>query len=206
MPKPRYRRRKEERPQEITNAAMEAFAEQGYAATRVDEVARRAGVSKGLMYLYFKTKEELFKAVVRSFVVPKIDALTAEIDNPELGAEEFLRGPFLKFVKQLPGSKISVIIQLMIAEGPKHPDLVQFYWENVASRGIATLNAVVARGVERGEFKPSDKDFLPHMMVMPVLFSVIFKLIFAKQSLDTDALIESQLDLILSELKGGTTP
>ena len=75
MPEPRYRRRKEERPQEITEAAFSAFAEKGYGATRVEDVAKRAGVSKGLLYLYFKTKEELFKAVVQSVVVPRIEAL-----------------------------------------------------------------------------------------------------------------------------------
>ncbi len=84
---PRYRRRKQDRPEEITQAALAAFAENGYAATRVDEVAKRAGVSKGLLYLYFKTKEELFKAVIRSFVVPRIDALTSMIDSSELSTE-----------------------------------------------------------------------------------------------------------------------
>ena len=102
MPEPRFHRRKEERPQEITEAALAAFAEKGYAATKVDEVAKRAGVSKGLLYLYFKTKEDLFKAVIRSFVVPKIDELTAIIDSSELSSEEFLRGPFLDFVRPSP--------------------------------------------------------------------------------------------------------
>ena len=87
MPEPRFRRRKEDRPQEITEAALAAFAEKGYAATLVDDVAKRAGVSKGLLYLYFKTKEDLFKAVIRSFVVPRIDALTAIIDSSELSSE-----------------------------------------------------------------------------------------------------------------------
>ena len=88
----RFRRRKEARPAEITEAALEAFAEKGYDATRVDDVAKRAGVSKGLLYLYFKTKEELFKAVIRSFVSPRVDELTAAIDDNALSAEAFLRG------------------------------------------------------------------------------------------------------------------
>ena len=100
MTKPRYRRRKEERPAEITQAAMETFAEHGYAAARVDDVAKRAGISKGLLYLYFKTKEELFKAVIRSVVVPRIDALKTAITDSDLSAEEFLRGPFLEFIQK----------------------------------------------------------------------------------------------------------
>ena len=202
MGEPRYRRRKEDRPQEITAAAFAAFAENGYAATRVAEVARRAGVSKGLLYLYFKTKEELFKAVVRSLVIPRIDALTASVDASELTAEEFLRGPFLDFAKKLPGSPVAVVIRLMIAEGPKHPDLVQFYWDNVISRGLAMIDGLLERGVASGEFRRTAVNDMPHLVVMPVVFSVIFKLLFEKQSLDTDALIEAHIDMLIAHMQG----
>ena len=204
MPEPRFRRRKEDRPQEITEAALAAFAEKGYAATRVDEVAKRAGVSKGLLYLYFKTKEDLFKAVIRSFVVPRIDELAAVIESSELSSEEFLRGPFLDFVKSLPGSPISILVRLMISEGPKHPDLLQFYWDNVVSRGLAALTELLDRGVESGEFQRTVVNDLPHLFVMPVVFSVIFKLLFEKQCPDTDKLIEAQVDLLIAHMKGET--
>lgn len=203
MKRPRYQRRKEDRPEEITAAALAAFAENGYAATRVDDVARRAGVSKGLLYLYFKTKEELFKAVVRSFVVPRIDALIAIIDSSELSSEEFLRGPFLDFVKTLPGSPVSVLIRLMIAEGPKHPDLLQYYWDKVVSRGLAAIEELLQRGVASGEFRPSAVTGLPHLFIMPVVFSVIFKLLFAERSPNTNELIEVQVDLLIAHMKGG---
>lgn len=202
---PRYQRRKQDRPQEITDAALAAFAEKGYAATRVDDVAKRAGVSKGLLYLYFKTKEELFKAVVRSFVVPRIDALTEIIESSELSSEEFLRGPFLDFVKTLPGSPISVVIRLMIAEGPKHPDLVQFYWDNVVSRGLGAISELLQRGVQTGEFRKSAVTEQPHLFIMPVLFSIIFNLLFDKQSIDTNRLIETQIDLLITHLKSTET-
>jgi AcrR family transcriptional regulator len=199
---PRYRRRKQDRPQEITDAALAAFAEKGYAATRVDDVAKRAGVSKGLLYLYFKTKEELFKAVVRSFVVPRIDELTGIIESSELSSEEFLRGPFLDFSKKIPGSPISVIVRLMIAEGPKHPDLVQFYWDNVVSRGLGAISELLQRGVQTGEFRKSAVTEQPHLFIMPVVFSVVLKLLFEKQSFDVDRLIETQIDLLITHLKG----
>ena len=202
MPEPRFRRRKEDRPQEITEAALAAFAKNGYAATKVDEVAKRAGVSKGLLYLYFKTKEDLFKAVIRSFVVPKIDELTAIIDSSELSSEEFLRGPFLDFAKTLPGSPISILVRLMISEGPKHPDLTRFYWENVVSRGLAALTVILERGVKNGEFRRSVVNDLPHLFVMPILFSVIFKLLFKEQCPDTDQLIAAQVDLLIAHMKG----
>ena len=202
MAEPRFRRRKEDRPQEITDAALAAFAEKGYAATRVDEVAARAGVSKGLVYLYFKTKEEMFKAVVRSFVVPKIDALVGVIDRSDMSSEDFLRGPFLDFVKTLPHSPVSVVIRLMIAEGHKYPDLRQFYRDNVVSRGLGAIAVLLDRGIESGEFRRSPVTELPQLFIMPVVFSVIYRLLFDAKSAETDAIIETQLDVLIGHLKG----
>jgi len=204
MSGPRFRRRKQDRPQEITAAALAAFAEKGYAATRVDEVAKRAGVSKGLVYLYFKTKEEMFKAVVRSFVVPRIDALIAVIDRSEMSSEDFLRGPFLEFVKTLPRSPVSVVIRLMIAEGHKYPDLRQFYWDNVVSRGLGAITVLLRRGVDSGEFRRSPVTELPHLFVMPVVFSVIFRLLFDAKPEETDTIIETQLDVLIAHMKGAS--
>lgn len=203
MNEPRYQRRKQDRPQEITAAALEAFSENGYAGTRVEEVAKRAGVSKGLLYLYFKTKEELFKAVIRSFVTPRIDALTKIIERSEMSSEDFLRGPFLDFAKQLPGSPISVVVRLMVAEGPKHPDLVSFYWENVVTRGLGAIRQLLDRGVKNGEFRKSAASEQPELFIMPVVFSVIFRLLFGERSIDTDRIIETQIDLLITHLNGG---
>ena len=205
MTKPRFRRRKEDRPQEIAEAAFETFAEKGYAAARVEEVAKRAGVSKGLLYLYYKTKEELFKAVIRSLVVPRMNALTATMDTSGLSAEEFLRGPFLDFARQLPGSPVAVVIRLMIAEGPKHPDLLQYYWDNVVSQGLAAIRKLVERGVASGEFRRTRVNELPHLIVMPAVFSVVFRLLFEEQPLDTDKLMETHVDMLLAHLKGATS-
>ncbi len=201
MAQPRYQRRKEDRPQEITEAAFAAFAEKGYAATRVEEVAKRAGVSKGLLYLYFRTKEELFKAVVRSVVMPRIDALVNELDDSNLTAEQFIRGPVLDLMKRLPGSPISVVIRLMISEAPKHPDLVDFYWDNVASRGMAALQQLLERGVQNGEFRRTAVNDLPQLLIAPAMMSVVWGLVFAKRSLDTDKLIETSFDMTLAYIK-----
>ena len=201
MAQPRYQRRKEDRPQEITEAAFEAFAQHGYSATKVEDVARRAGVSKGLLYLYFKTKEELFKAVIRSIVIPRVDLLQEQLESSELSAEEFIRGPVLDFMKRIPGSPDSVVIRLMIAEAPKHPDLVEFYWENVASRGMGALQALLERGVRNGEFRRTAVNDLPQLLIAPVIMSVVWGVVFNKRSLDTDKLIETNIELILSHIK-----
>ncbi len=201
MPKPRYQRRKEDRPQEITEAAFAAFAEKGYAATRVEEVARRAGVSKGLMYLYFKTKEELFKAVVKSVVIRRVDQLIDNVETTDLSSEDFLRGPLLSFMQQVPGSPVAIVIRLLIAEGSRHPDLVDYYYENVVARGLAAISAFVERGIERGEFRQSAITELPQLFLAPVMLSVIWGIIFKTRELDTDKLIETQIDMLLTHIK-----
>jgi AcrR family transcriptional regulator len=202
MAEPRFQRRKEDRPAEITQAALAAFAEKGYAATRVDEVAKRAGVSKGLLYLYFKTKEDLFKAVIRSFLSPRIDALISNIEETDLSAEEFLRGPFLAFAKSLPKSPAKILVRLMIAEGPKHPDLVEWYWDNVVSRALAALRTLIERGVDNGEFRESAVNEFPQLLVTPVFFSMIFTIVFKQQmNLDTDRFIEAHMEMVLDSIK-----
>lgn len=201
MPKPRYQRRKEDRPQEITQAALEAFAEKGYAATRVEEVAKRAGVSKGLMYLYFKTKEELFKAVVKSVVIRRIDRLIDNIASTDLSSEDFIRGPLLSFMQQVPGSPVAIVIRLLVSEGPRHPDLTDYYYENVVAKGLAAITAFVERGIERGEFRKSAITELPQLFLAPVMLSIIWGIVFKNRRLDTDKLIETQIDMLLAHIK-----
>ncbi|MGB5245678.1 MAG: TetR/AcrR family transcriptional regulator [Woeseia sp.] len=202
MPATRFQRRKQDRPAELTEAAMHEFAANGYDATPVEAVARRAGVSKGLLYLYFKTKEDLFKAVVRSFIAPRVDALIERIDNSELGVEEFLRGPFFELTRELPRSRIRHLVRLMIAEGPKHPDLTRWYWENVLSKGLAALQRLLSRGVASGEIRATALEQFPQLLISPVMFSVVWTLVMQPHhKLDTDAFIGAHIDLILMAVK-----
>jgi len=202
MAEPRFQRRKEDRPAEITQAALAAFAEKGYAGTRVDEVAKRAGVSKGLLYLYFKTKEDLFKAVIRSFLSPRIDALISNIEETELSAEEFVRGPFLEFATSLPKSPAKILVRLMIAEGPKHPDLIAWYWDNVVSRALDALRTLIKRGVDNGEFRKSALDEFPQLLITPIFFSMVWTLLFQPHTdLDTDRFIEAHVEMVLDSIK-----
>jgi AcrR family transcriptional regulator len=201
MAEPRFQRRKEDRPQEITEAAFSVFADKGYASARVEEVARRAGVSKGLLYLYFKTKEELFKAVIRSVVIRRVDALLLAVEETELSSEEFIRGPLLDFMKGVPGSPVAIVIRLLIAEGQRHPDLVDYYWENVVAKGLSAISGFLQRGVRRGEFRDTAITNQPQLILAPVILSILWKILFTKRSLDTDRLIETQIDMILAHIK-----
>ena len=134
-------------------------------------------------------------------VVPRIDRLLDTIADPELSAEGFIRGPLRNTLKQIPGSRIGVVIRLLIAEGPKHPDLVGYYWEQVVSRVLGGLSSIIERGIAAGEFRKTAVADQPHLLAAPVLFATLFKLVFSQQTLDTDRLIDTHIDMILSYMK-----
>jgi AcrR family transcriptional regulator len=196
------KRRKDTRPQEIVAAAFEEFAVNGYAATRLEDVAARAKVSKGLPYLYFKTKEELFKAVIRSVITPLFDAMRERMLATDLSCEAFLKGPFLAFVQELVKSRRVLIARLLIAEGHKHPELTKFYYDHVIAKGRETLKAFIDRGVERGEFRPTALRDFPQLIIAPVLLAVVWRtLIERHHHLDTDKLLATHIDLLVEAIR-----
>lgn len=202
LPAPRKRERRDTRPQEIVAAAFEEFAAKGYAATRLEDVAARARVSKGLPYLYFKTKEALFKAVVKSIITAHFDVIREKMETTELSAEAFLKGPFLSFIQELVPSRRAFIARLLIAEGHKHPELTAFYYEQVVSRGIETLRGLIDRGVARGEFKPTKLRDYPQLFVAPVLTAIFWRQLFERHHhLDTDAMLRTHIELLTDAIR-----
>jgi AcrR family transcriptional regulator len=199
---PGRRGRKDDRPQEIVAAAFEEFAAKGYAGTRLEDVAARARVSKGLPYLYFKTKEELFKAVIRSVITSHFDVIRGQMETTELSVEDFLKGPFLGFIQELVCSKRVFIVRLLIAEGHKHPELTKFYFDTVVSRGLETLRGLIDRGVARSEFRETRLREFPQLLVAPMLMAVIWRALFERHHhLDTDAMLKTHIDLIVDAIK-----
>lgn len=195
------RSRKDNRREEIVSAAFEEFAAHGYAGARLEDVASRAKVSKGLPYLYFKTKEELFKAVVRSVVTSHFDSIRAKMDTTELPVTDFLKGPFLSFMQELVSSKRVFIMRLLMSEGHKHPELTQFYFDTVVSPGIETLQSLIERGVEQGEFRETALRDFPQLLVAPMLLSIFWKALFERhRPLDTNALLKTHIDLVISAI------
>jgi len=196
------RERKDTRPQEIVDAAFEEFAVHGYAGTRLEDVAARAKVSKGLPYLYFKTKEELFKAVIRSVISPLFDAMRERMLSTDLSCEAFLKGPFLSFLQELVVSRRVLIARLLIAEGHKHPELTKFYYDHVIAKGRETLQAFIDRGIERGEFKPTPLRDYPQLIIAPALVAVIWRSLFERHHhLDTDALLATHIEILVDAIR-----
>lgn len=194
----RWRRRKEDRPAEILAAALVCFAERGYAATRLDDVARRAGVTKGTLYLYFPNKEELFKAVVRQAIVPNLaqgEALVAASNE----ASAVILGRLLRQWLAFHGTPASAIPKLMLAEAGNFPDLARFYYVEVVERGKNLLRRLLQRAVERGEFRPIDIDNAVFCIIGPVIMSLLWRHSFERHdshALDANALYRTHLDLL----------
>ena len=197
-PSVRWRRRKTARPAEILDAALAAFAERGFAATRLDDVAARAGITKGTLYLYFSSKEELFKAVVRQQLVPNIEraeAIAASAPVPSLELLERLVGLF----SQIIASPLSAIPKLVLTEAGNFPDLARFYLEEVVDRGKGLLRRVLERGIEAGELRPVDTESAVMCVVAPLLLGALWRHSFERHTgrpLDIDALCRTDLDLL----------
>jgi AcrR family transcriptional regulator len=199
----RWRRRKEARPEEILAAALASFAERGFAATRLEDVAARAGISKGTLYLYFKGKEELFEAVVRATLVPNIarlETLAATFEGPSARLLERL----LLTLAGVVGSQVGAIPKLVIAEAGNFPDLARFYLDQVVRRGLRLIAAILRRGIERGEFRPVDVDHTVFCVIAPMLIAALWKNSLEPHDdapLDTQALARAHLDLLLRGLE-----
>jgi AcrR family transcriptional regulator len=200
---PRWRRRKDDRPAEIVAAALESFAERGFAATRLDDIASRAGVTRGTLYLYFPSKEELFKAVVRQSIVPVIahvEEMIAAHGGPTI---DLLTKLILSFPETLLASQASAIPKLVIAEARNFPELAQFYLDEVIRRGRRAMTAVVQRGMARGEFRAVDRDHIFFCVMAPVLLAALWQHslgLYDSKGLDSRALCRAHVDVLLNGL------
>jgi AcrR family transcriptional regulator len=198
----RRQRRKDQRPEEILSAALEEFAEKGYAATRLDDVARRANVAKGTIYLYYAGKVELFQAVIRRVLAPQLDQLEIMALSYQGSIEAFLRGPFLTLQRHLLQSDVRRLLRVLLAEGPLFPELTELYYREVVSRGMAVMRDLIARGVERGEFRETALTELPQPLIAGALVSLMWESLFGRyHPIDTDCLLETHISVLLDGLK-----
>lgn len=172
---PCRKRRKEARPSELTAAALTIFVEKGFAATRLDEVAERAGVSKGTLYLYFESKEELFKAVIREGVVPIIDEAEAQVASYTGSDFDLIAGILHGWWKKIGATHLSGIPKLIVSEAQNFPEVAAYYYENVIRRGRAMLGGVLEHGMASGEFRRLDIEHCIDVIFAPVFMLAIWQ-------------------------------
>lgn len=173
--KPRWERRKDARPQELLRAALDLFVERGFAATRLEDVASRAGVSKGTLYLYFDSKEELFKAVIRENLSPVLDEAQTLIDNYRGSTADLFREFVLGWWERIGKTSLSGITKLMMAEACNFPEIAAFYHEEIISRSNAMVVRILERGALSGEFRALDVKHANMVIVSPMLTLMLWK-------------------------------
>ena len=198
--KPRWRRRKDARPEEIISAALEVFTDRGFAATKLEEVARRAGVTKGTIYLYFENKEALFKALIRQTIVPVI-AQGEELAKSFTGSARDLFERLVREYWRLVGETSLVgIPKLMMAEANNFPELARFYYEEVVTRGHRLMAGVIERGIKAGEFRPVNVMIAAKLAMSPLMHAVIARKAFSAcmpEGFDVGKYLDTHIDLYL---------
>ncbi len=175
MKQPKWQRRAEDRPHEICSAALEVFAEKGFAAAKLDEIARRAGVSKGTLYLYFSDKQELFRAVIRDTISPNIEAVRASLEQTDLPLEEIVRTFLPRFAALAEKLPIGAVAKMVIGESRNFPEIAKVWHDVVLSNAIGTIARIIERAQERGEVRPGDPRLHAFSLMGAMMMGVIWR-------------------------------
>lgn len=203
---PRWRRRKQARPQELVDAALELFIEQGFAATKLSDIADRAGVSKGTIYLYFPSKEELLKAAVRRSVVPILD-FGDKFDLERASTRpcaELLELLAIAWIHKFQELNVSGLPKLIVSESKNFPELGEFFVEVIIERARNLFGRIIERGVATGEFREVHVKDTIHLFMAPIIWAQIYEHSLAPydpKGLETDTFIPSHLEFFLRGLK-----
>ncbi len=201
--KGRWERRKEARPQELLAAALDLFVERGYAATRLDDVAAKAGVSKGTLYLYFTNKEDLFKAVIREHLLPVLSEAEQAMDHFEGNSRDLLRDLMLRWWNHMGETQLSGITKLMLAESGNFPEVAKFYHDEFIMRGNAIIQRALERGMARGELRRLDPEQVTMVVVAPMIKLMLWKHSFANCQpvpIDPIAYLNTYIDILFNGL------
>jgi AcrR family transcriptional regulator len=199
---PKRERRKEARPGELLDAALDLFVEKGFSATRADEVAARAGVSKGTLFLYFQSKEDLFKAVVRENIANKFPTWQEEFVSFEGSSADMLRYAMTSWWQRIGKTRASGITKLVMSEAQNFPEIAEFYQEEVIKPGNAMIRRILERGVQSGEFRELDLEQAVHIIVAPMIFLMMWKhsmgaCAASAKIVDPEQFIHMQVDVLL---------
>ncbi|KAF0162718.1 MAG: transcriptional regulator [Rhodocyclaceae bacterium] len=168
-------RRKEARPAELMAAALELFVEKGFVGTRLEDVAARAGVSKGTLYLYFDSKEALFKAVIQEGIVPILEEGAGLVDSFEGSAADLLRTLIGEWWQRMGNTPLAGVPKLMISEAGNFPELATYYHDAVIVRGRDLMRRTLQRGIASGEFRAVDVETAIDVIFAPVLMMLIWR-------------------------------
>ena len=210
-PTPKRERRKEARPRELLDAALALFVEKGFTATRSEEVAARAGVSKGTLFLYFQSKEDLFKAVIRENIGSLFPAWNEELDTFEGSSTDMVKYAMRVWWERVGNTAASGIAKLVMSEAQNFPEVAAFYQADVVVPGTKLLQRILQRGVESGEFRAMDTDKVVYTLIAPMIFLMMWKhsmgaCAASANIIDPQEFIQMQVDMLLNGMLTRSTP
>lgn len=197
---PKFRRRKADRPAEIVQAAMAVFAEKGFAAARLEEIARRAGVSKGAIYLYFETKEDIFRAVVSQAIAPNLGAVKALAAAHPGPLAELLRGVTGHIAGVVLHTPLGGVLKMVVGEARNFPEIARVWHDELVSQALDAMTAAIAAAQHRGEVKPGDPRVYALQLISPLLVAVLWRETFVPvgaQPFDLCAVMAQHVDTLL---------
>jgi AcrR family transcriptional regulator len=195
----------EARRRAILRAALTVFAERGFEAARLDDVAARAGVAKGTLYLYFRDKEALFEELVRNAVSPIMEQVGKVAASPDVSPLQALDTFFTLFENEVLGTERKLLLRLIIAEGPRFPAIAQFYYREVVSRGLALMRTLAERAARDGAFPTDAAARFPQIIVAPLLLAVIWDGLFTKiDPLDVGGLLSAHREALTGKARKGS--
>lgn len=197
-------RRKNDRPNEIIKAGLAAFGDKGFAATRLEDIAHRAGISKGTIYLYFNSKEQLFEAAIQQFSVPFFSDTDVLLSQYQGSTRELLTVLFKRIYEQMQSSEVRTLFRIMMSDGLRFPQLPELYFHNAIVKARAMIERVVQRGVARGEIRQGPASEMPIIIMSPAIMTLNWKLMFEPfDPLDLDRFISAHIDLVLNGILRG---
>jgi AcrR family transcriptional regulator len=187
--------------QAILDAALDEFSARGFAAARMDDVAERAGVAKGTIYLYFKDKEALFQELVRSSLVPIVGGLKIA-EGTEISVRVVMEAFADTLVRDVLETRRGDLIRLVISEGGRFPQLAEFHYHEVIERGINAMRGLIGFGIARGEIKNARLVDYPQLVIAPALVALLWQAMFEKFApLDVRAMLQTHIDLLLGQVR-----
>jgi len=199
----RWNRRKEARAPEILEAALASFGEKGFAGTRMDDIAAKAGITKGTIYLYFDSKEALFKALARQSAGAQIEAVTGMVKASDAPSAELLRfvittlGQFMRTTDRI------ILPRVLLSEMGNFPELAEFWRREIIDKGLSLFQAIIKRGIARGEFRKLPTEHAARLCIAPLLVMAVWRMHFEKfdsAPYDYEGLVESHIETLLRGL------
>lgn len=202
-PTPKFRRRADARPDEVLDAALALFIEKGFAATRVDEIAKRAGLSKGTVYLYFASKKDVLKGIVRRAVTPVADQTIAMMAGFEGSPRDAITMAMSGLAMRFDDPSVMAIPKLIIREAVVSPEIAQLYRKEVLNAALPMLKTIISKGIASGYFRAVDPELTVRSIMGPILIHVLLDEVFGitpEGGMRMDRLIENHLDIFFDGL------